>query len=116
MLSNQAAQRLLVLRVDVGVEQADRYSSILAIAQLGNQRPFDFRLIERSVDAAVCQQTFVHFEAAAATDNRYRRLIFEVVDVRATMALQRQDVTESGGGHKRGEEPLSFQHRVGGHC
>ena len=111
----QFGQRLLVSRIGVGVQEADRDRLVVPRGQCRNQRPVDLRDVERSLDRTVGENAFGHLEAVARRHDRRRLLVGELEHEVAVMSLDRQDVPESAGRDEGDPRSPALQHGVGRH-
>ena len=114
LAGQEVADRLLVPRVGVGVQQADRHRFDLLAEQ-----PFpdgaQFVLDERPQHLAVGGDALAQLEAQAALDQLRRLVPEEVVDLRGADAAQLEDVAEAAGGHQGGARAAALEHGVGRH-
>ena len=63
-------------------------------------------------DGSVRENALANLEARCPVDNRLGLAIFKIVNARAPVALQREDVPKAFGGDKGGRVALSFEDRV----
>ena len=101
-----------MVRVGVGVEQADRDR-----LDPGRRQPFGrgfhARRVERPPDLAFRPHPFVRLKAQPARHQRLRTAVVQRVHLRDAQAAHLQHVAEAARGDEPGQRALAFQHGVG---
>jgi hypothetical protein len=69
--------------------------------------------IQRRFNRAVREYPLADLEARRPRHDRCGLLVLQIIDARATVALQGEDVAEAFGGDERGRESLALEYRVG---
>ncbi len=101
-------------RVQVGVEEADHHRLHVLNAETAH-RLADRGLVERLQHRAVRVQALGDLEAPAPRHERRRLLQVDVVEPRADLAADLQDVAEAAGHQHADPRGLALDDRVGGH-
>jgi len=112
-LCEQFPEHLLVLGVGVGVKQRDGYGLWLGVCDLLDELARGGG-VERLQRAVGCHALGCG-EAQLMRNERCGRGAAEVVEVRAVLAGELDDVGEAGGGDERGARCASLEEGVGGH-
>ena len=109
-----AADPALVVRVGVGVEQADRDRP-----DAGRRQPpgrgLDARRVERPPDLAFGPHPLVRLQAQPARHQRLGAPVVQRIHFRNAQPAHLQDVAETLRGDEAGQRALALQHRVGRH-
>ena len=114
LLGEDRADPLLVDRVGVGVQQADRDRLDALLGERPGDRP-DRVLVERDEHLAVPVEPFRDPEAQRPRDERDGLLELDVVQRRPDLAADLEDVAEALGRDQRGPRDLALDDRVGRH-
>ncbi len=111
-LGERLAERALVLRMAVGVQQADGDGLRLG-GRHGVERGGERLVVER-LERAVGAHPLARADAAVARDERRGVRRAQAVQVGARLAAELDEVLEALGGDERGPRALALQQRVGG--
>ena len=111
-LAHRLAHAPLVLRVQEREQQADRDGVDLRLAQRV-ERALQALLVER-LELALRPHPLAHGEAQVARDERLGPALGEVVERRAVLARELDQVAEALGRDERGARAAALEQRVGG--
>ena len=111
--AERIADRPLVERVPVGVEEADR-DRFHPLVHEAAREPADGLRVRCALDPAVRGEAFVDLEAKGPRHERRGKLDEEVVDVVAGLAAELEDVAEAGRRDESGARPGTLDDRVRG--
>ncbi len=103
---------LLVRRVHVAVQEADRDRLDPALRELSGER-LDLVFVDRLLDLAVGQRAFLDVEAQVSRHQRRRPPHVEPVDVGPPLPRELHHVAEPGRGQQRDLRALALDQRVG---
>ena len=111
--AERIADRPLVDRVPVGVEEADR-DRLHPLLREAAREPADGPRVRRALDPAVRGEALVDFEAKGPRHEGRGKLDEEVVDVVAGLPAELEDVAEAGRRDEGGARPGPLDDRVRG--
>ncbi len=111
LLRQRRAERLLVLGVAVGVQQADRHRLGIQLRDLPRER----RGVRERRLRAVGRHPLARADAPVGRDERRRVRRAQPVEVGARLAAQLDDVLEALRGDEHGARAVALQQRVGRH-
>ncbi len=113
LLFEDALDALLVTRIHVAVEEAHRDRADAGGFQAPGGRAH-LRVIERLLDAAVVAHALGHLHAQRPRHEQERLVGLEVVEMRAALAADLEEVAKPLGRHEPGRGAAVLDERVGG--